>query len=314
MAFVKATKKKSKLRLSLIGPSGSGKTYTALSVARGVGTKIAVVDTERGSASLYADEFGFDVAELAPPFEPARYVEKIHEAEKAGYDVIILDSLSHAWSGTGGALDMVTAAEKRAQSQGRSANKFAGWRDVTPEHNKLVDAMLQSPCHIIATMRVKMEYVLEEVNGKKVPKKVGLAPIQRDGLEYEFTLVGDMNLDHELVVSKTRYKPFADKVFSKPGAEIGRALLEWLNSGEDEAPAASPQPAPEPPKQTGNAVVYLKAQKALKESGLTPEQWREKAKAAGVEKPAKEYTQQDLDAVLAVIGGSKSGQEAATNA
>jgi hypothetical protein len=238
ITFQRATKQQAKLRLALIGLAGSGKTYSALSVATHLvpGGKIAVIDTERGSASLYADRFGFDVLELER-HGPADYVEAIEAAEQAGYDVIVIDSLSHAWAGKGGALEQV---DKIAKREGKS-NNFTAWRDVTPQHNKLVDAMLSCKSHLITTIRSKMEYVLEkdEKTGKSVPRKVGLAPIQRDGLDYEFTVVGDMNLDHALIVSKSRCEaiPVGD-VIEKPGEKFARTLRDWLNAGV--APVARP--------------------------------------------------------------------------
>ena len=187
--FHKATKTQKRLRLSLYGVSGSGKTYSALAIAKGLGGKVAVIDTERGSASAYANLFAFDTLEMQPPFSPSAYVAAIRAAESEGYEILIIDSLTHAWSGAGGALEMVDNAAKRSQS----GNSYTAWRDVTPEHNKLIDAIIGSKCHVIATMRSKAEYVLEDDNrGKKVPKKKGMAPIQRDGMEYEFDVVAEM--------------------------------------------------------------------------------------------------------------------------
>lgn len=238
--FQKAVKTQAKLRMAIDGPSGSGKTYTALIAATALanGGKIAVIDTERGSASLYSDRFDFDVA-VMDTFSPLKYVELIEEAEQAGYAVIVIDSLSHAWEGEGGALDMVDDAAKRSQSK----NSFTAWKDVTPLHRRLVDAMLQSKCHIIATMRSKTEYVIEEVerNGRKVqtPRKIGMAPIQRAGMEYEFTIVGDMDLDHNFIVSKSRMAELADAVETKPDLKFFKKIVDWLNSG---TPAQEPAP------------------------------------------------------------------------
>jgi DNA polymerase III delta prime subunit len=316
MAFHKAAKRKLKARVAVCGPTGAGKTWTGLQLLRslvGEHGKIAVIDTENKTASKYLGDAidDFDVDEFES-FELERYIKAIKAAAEAGYDGLLVDSLTHAWAGKGGALekvDSVAAAQAaRGWANGKKDN-FSAWREVTPLHNELVETLIRFPGHLVVTMRSKMEYAKDE-NGKI--RKLGMAPIQREGVEYEFDVVCDMDVDHNLIVSKTRCKALDGKMFKKPeGESLAKPLLSWLNDGAEEAPKPAPQPAPEPPKQTGNAVVYLKAQKALKESGLTPEQWREKAKAAGVEKPAKEYTQQDLDAVLAVIGGSKSGQEAA---
>ncbi|NMP25053.1 ATP-binding protein, partial [Sulfobacillus harzensis] len=198
--FHKATKKQSFLRMALIGPSGSGKTYSSLRIAQGLGKKIAVIDSERGSASKYADEFDFDVLEL-DTFAPRNYINAIDAAVAEGYDVLIIDSLTHAWIGKGGVLEMHDAAA----AQEKSGNSYTAWRTVTPEHNRLVDAMLQAPLHVIATMRSKMEYVQEKnENGKTIIRKVGLQPIQRDGLDFEFDVVGDMDASNTLIVTKTR--------------------------------------------------------------------------------------------------------------
>jgi hypothetical protein len=242
--FQKATRRQAKARVAIDGPAGSGKTYTALIAATSLanGGTIAVIDTERGSASLYADEFNFDVLELTT-FSPRNYIEAIHAAEKAGYSVIVIDSMSHAWEGEGGILDMHDAATKKQ----RTENSYTAWKDVTPVHREFVDTMLQSTCHIIATMRAKMEYVQEEVNGKKQIRKIGLAPVQRAGTEYEFTVVCDMDIDHSLAVSKSRCKPMADKIARMPGQDFFNVLRDWLNSGD--APIPQPEKKIEQPKQ-----------------------------------------------------------------
>ena len=251
--FVKATKKQAKLRLAIDGPTGSGKTYTALVAATVManGGKIAVIDTERNSAALYSDEFEFDVAAL-DNFNPRNYINLIDSAEEAGYAVIIIDSLSHAWEGEGGALDMVDAAAKRSQA----GNSWAAWKDVTPLHRKLIDAMLQSKCHVIVTMRSKMEYALEkdEKTGRNTVRKLGLAPVQRQGMEYEFTIVGDMDVEHNLVVTKSRCKFIADAVVNKPDKKFFKKILDWLNSGE-----AVTEPEPEKKAETKNEFKDSKA-------------------------------------------------------
>jgi hypothetical protein len=232
--FEKATKKQVKARIAIDGPSGAGKTYTALVCATalaGDNGKIAVIDTERGSAKLYSDKFTFDVLELQT-FSPAIYVEAIEAAEKLGYSVIVIDSLTHAWEGEGGVLDMVD----KAASRSRSGNSFVAWKDVTPLQRKMVDTMLQSKCHIVATMRSKMDYVQEkdERTGKTVIRKVGMAPIQRQGMEYEFTLVGDMDTEHRFIVSKSRCDIFAEFVKAKPTINDFKPFVDWLNSGDVE--------------------------------------------------------------------------------
>lgn len=242
LQFAKATKHESKARIALIGPSGSGKTYSALRIATALGGRVAVIDTEHGSASKYADVFDFDT--LTPPdFGPLTYVSAIEAAARAGYDVLVIDSLSHAWSGKGGALEQVDAIAKRS----RSSNTFAAWRDVTPQHNALVEGLLAAPMHLIVTMRAKTEYALEkdEKTHKTEVRKIGLAPIQRDGIEYEFDVVGDIDLDHVLVISKTRCPSLDGAIIPKPGEELATTIREWLSGAPKPTPPAPTPPAPE---------------------------------------------------------------------
>lgn len=227
----RATKCRAKLRLGMSGPAGSGKTYSALLIAHGLGGRIGLIDTEHGSGDLYADLLpeGYDVLQLTPPFTPARYVEAIQAFEAAGVQTIIVDSLSHAWSGEGGSLD------RHGKIADRSGNSWQAWRQVTPEHNALVEAMLQSPCHVIATMRAKTEYVQEkdERTGRQIVRKIGLAPVMRDGIEYEFTVFMELDSQHLAHVGKDRTRLF-DGMIIKPDADIGRQLLAWLDSGAPE--------------------------------------------------------------------------------
>lgn len=224
----RATKRRAKLRLGMSGPAGSGKTYSALLIASGLGGRIGLIDTEHGSGDLYADLLpeGYDVLSLAPPYTPARYIEAIRAFEEAGVSTIIVDSLTHAWSGEGGSLD------RQGKIADKSGNSWQAWRQVTPEHNALVEALLQSRCHIIATMRAKTEYVQEkdERTGKSVVRKVGLAPIMRDGIEYEFTTFFELDVQHMAYVGKDRTRLFDGMIF-KPGIETGRQLINWLDAG-----------------------------------------------------------------------------------
>ena len=232
--FKKASKSQAKLRLGLVGPAGSGKTMTGLRIASGLGGRVAVIDTERGSASLYAGERGlaFDVLELET-YEAENFIRAIHDAEEAGYGVLIIDSLSHAWSGKGGILEFVDKAAKRS-----GGGSFSGWRDATPLHNQLVDAILGAKLHVICTLRSKVEHVIEQVNGRSVVRKVGLQPVQRDGLEYEFTVVGDVTQDHELIVTKTRAAWLKDQIIREAGEDLGKKLAGWLADG---TPPAQPE-------------------------------------------------------------------------
>lgn len=226
--FKKAHRSKAKLRLAIAGPSGAGKTYSALLIASGIVPleKVAVIDTESGSADLYADLGGYSTVTINPPYSPQKYIEAIHAAEAAGFELIIIDSLSHAWSGEGGLLDQ----QGKATDSKYRGNSWAAWREITPLHNQLVETMLHTPLHVIVTMRSKTEYIQTEVNGRKQIQKVGMAPIQRDGIEYEFTTVFDISQNHTATVSKDRTKLFDGQYFT-PTADCGKALLRWLNAG-----------------------------------------------------------------------------------
>ena len=240
--FKKAQRKAAKLRLALVGPSGSGKTYSALMIAKEMGGRVALVDTERGSGELYSHLLDYDAAQLEPPFSPEKDIQAIKAAEQAGYDTIILDSLSHAWSGEGGVLDMHDRAAKSVR------NSFAAWREVTPQHNALVDAVLGSSCHIIATMRTKTSYEVSTENGKTKVAKIGLAPVQRDGLEYEFTVVIDLSVEgHIASASKDRTGLFDGKHIV-PTEETGKWLRTWLEGGVQQSttPMTEPETEPEP--------------------------------------------------------------------
>lgn len=243
MGFVKAVKHESRLRLAIAGPSGSGKTFTALTLATalGDGGSIAVIDTERGSASKYADLFTFDVNVLET-FHPEVYIRAIHEAEQARYAVLVIDSLSHAWNGPGGILELV----ERAAKMSKSGNTYTAWADATPLQNKLIDAITRSPLHIIATMRSKQEYSLEkdERTGKTVPRKVGMAPIQRADVEYEFDLFCEMDHENNMIVQKSRCPELAGQIIAKPGAEVAETLKRWLAGAP--APERPVAPAPQP--------------------------------------------------------------------
>lgn len=238
--FTRAKRKALKARIALVGPPGAGKTLSSLYIARGLAGEsgsIAVIDTERDRSTLFADAVEFDHL-LMETHSPRTYVEAIHSAEAAGFDVIVIDSLSHAWTGRDGALEQVDRASARAKG-----NSFSAWRDVTPQHNDLVEAIIGSKAHVIVTMRAKTAYETskDERTGKSTVQKVGLAPVQRDGIEYEFDLVLDIDSDHRAVVSKCRYAiPALDgAVITKPTPEVGAMIGGWLAGGEALKPASS---------------------------------------------------------------------------
>lgn len=230
----KAERKSIFARIALDGPTGSGKTYSALSLAQGLkeNKRILVIDTERSSADRYADDFDFDKIDM-PDHNPETYIEALASVDPQVYGVVIVDSLSHAWMGKDGALEQVDRAAARSQSK----NSFFAWRDVTPLHNRLVDALLTSQFHLIVTMRSKMAYeIIENEKGKKEPVRMGLAPVQREGVEYEFDIIGDLNADNAMVISKTRASFLNRAVIQKPGADLGRRILEWCGHVEPKEP------------------------------------------------------------------------------
>jgi hypothetical protein len=233
MQFTKATRKKARLRLALTGPSGSGKTYSALILAKGLGGKIAVIDTEHESASLYAglpDMPEFETLNLAPPFTPERFTQAVQAAEKAGFDTLILDSITHEWNGSGGCLELVDEIA-RAKFKG---NTWSAWSEINPRHRDFLDALLRAPMHIIATMRSKTETAQTEENGRKKVVKLGMKSEQRDGFEYEMTVVLDLVHDgHFATATKDRTGLFTHSDPKPITDATGKALLAWLDEGEN---------------------------------------------------------------------------------
>ena len=227
MEIQPAARQCAKLRLAITGPSGSGKTYSSLLIARGLvdkWEKIVLIDTENGSGHLYAGLGPYSVLGLASPYTPERYIEAIQTAIKAGFEVIIIDSLSPEWAGDGGILDI---QGKLADSKYRG-NTWSAWREVTPKHNALIEAIQRSAAHMIATLRVKVEYLQSEENGKKKIQKIGTAPVQREGLEHEFDLVFDLTTDHLAYAAKDRTSLF-DGQSLRLSEEVGSSLRNWLN-------------------------------------------------------------------------------------
>jgi AAA domain len=228
-----AKRSKAKIKIGLQGPSGGGKTYSALLLAKGLcgdWTKIAVIDTENHSADLYSHLGNYNVLHLESPFSPERYNTAIQVCEDAGMQVIILDSISHEWEGTGGILEI---------HSNMVGNSFTNWSKLTPRHNDFIQKILQSPAHIIATIRAKQDYVLNEKNGKMVPEKVGLKGVTREGMDYELTVVFDISINHQAKSSKDRtglFDKMPDFVISE---KTGERILEWCNKtiGIDELKA-----------------------------------------------------------------------------
>ena len=231
--FTKAEKSKALLRAAMFGPSGSGKTYSALAIASGIAkeikSRIAVIDTERGSAAKYADRFDFDTVELNKT-RIENYVEMFDAAAKAGYKVLVIDSMSHAWQ------ELLEEIEQMAKAK-YGGNTFRAWGEGTPKQREFVDALLRYPGHIIATMRSKTEYIVEDNGkGKMAPRKVGLAPEQGKGIEYEFDVLFELSFEHTAHVTKDRTGKYQDKYIEKPGVDFGVELVKWLNEGKDAPP------------------------------------------------------------------------------
>ena len=224
MQLQNASRKKAKLKCALQGPSGSGKTYTALLIAYGLcgsWDKIAVIDTENNSADLYAHLGNYKTLSLEPPYTPERYIEGIDICLDAGMQVIIIDSTSHEWENL---LDYHSSL---------TGNSFTNWAKVTPRHERFVNKILQSPAHFICTIRSKTDYVLSEKNGKLTPEKVGLKAHQRDNLEYEFTVVLELDMKHLAKASKDRTGLFMGKPEFIPSVQTGQQIAEWCDLGEE---------------------------------------------------------------------------------
>lgn len=227
MKLQKASRKRAKIKMAIQGPSGSGKTMSALLASYGLfndWTKIAVIDTENHSAELYSHLGPYNVVNISAPYTPEKYMEAIQLCENAGIEVIIIDSISHEWEGSGGIIDIHSHMV---------GNSFTNWGKLTPRHNAFIQAILQSPCHIIGTIRSKQDYVLSEKNGKMIPEKVGLKGVTRDGMDYEFTLVFEIDIKHNVTSSKDRTGLFSSMPEFKITTETGELIANWCNSGEN---------------------------------------------------------------------------------
>lgn len=262
MQFKKATRRAVKVKLAVQGPSGSGKTVAMLQLltALAEGGRVAVIDTENGSASLYADRYDFEVLDLAPPYTSARYIEAIEAATEAGFASIGIDSLSHQWMGEGGILSRKEALDARPGS-----NSYTNWATFTKEHEMFKARLLNAPVHLVATMRAKQDYVLEtNEKGKQTPRKVGMAPVQREGVEYEFTTVFELQMDHRAIVSKDRTGLFGGS--SDPidllQPNTGKALMAWLKDAPDQRPPVNP-------------AELKRVKKLAVERGFTADHWAE---------------------------------------
>lgn len=235
-----AKRKGTHLRMAIIGPAGSGKSYTALKIAKGLtrNGRIAAIDTEHQSLDKYADilaPLSFSKIDL-DTFSPETYADAIEFVFNEGFDTLSIDSLSHGWMGKDGALEQVDRAARRSQS----GNTFTAWKDVTPMQNRLTEAIIQAKGHVISTMRAKTEYqIVENDKGKKEPKKIGLGPVQRADVEFDYDVVGEMDMDHNLIITKTRIEFLDGMVVKRPDEQLGKQILAWLDGNEPEAPTDS---------------------------------------------------------------------------
>ncbi len=241
MSFKKAERFLTNPTIAVTGPTGSGKTFSALRMASGIAKamnkRFAVIDAENGSASLYSEYFDFDTLNLTPPFTTEKYIQAIADAEKGGYCALVIDSITHAWAGEGGLL------EQKAQLDARpGSNHWTNWNPIKAKDLKFKSAYLHSSIpFLIATMRSKMEYAQSEDGGKKKVQKVGMAPVQSDGIEYEFSVVFDVAMNHECEVSKDRTHLFDKTTIFTITEETGELLVQWRSAGK-----VKPQPPKAP--------------------------------------------------------------------
>ena len=261
MELRKAAKQKTKLRIGLSGASGFGKTYSGLLLAYGMTgewSKIAVIDTENGSADLYSDLGEYNTITLTSPFTPERYIEAITTCENAGIEVIIIDSISHEWEGKGGCLEIADQVTQASTSK----NSYTAWGKVTPRHQKFIEKILQSKCHIITTVRRKQDYDMVKEGNRTQIVKVGMKEVTREGFEYELTANLELVTDnHYCKASKDRTGLFMDKPEFIITSETGTKLIEWANKGI------------EPIKIKKPSITDISLQKAIKralsgESGI----------------------------------------------
>jgi hypothetical protein len=233
MQLRKATRKKAKIRLGFSAVSGGGKTYSALLTAKGIAgdwSKVAIIDSENSSADLYAHLGDFNVLPISAPFAPERYIEAIRTCEKAGMEVIIIDSITHEWDGKGGCLEIVESL----------GGKYQDWAKVTPRHQSFIDAIIQSPCHIITTVRRKQDYEMIKDGSKVKVEKSGLKEITREGFEYELTINLELDTKHNATASKDRTGLFMGKPAFTPSEKTGELIAQWCEQGEEVFAAVKP--------------------------------------------------------------------------
>ncbi|EJB8487588.1 ATP-binding protein [Acinetobacter baumannii] len=288
--FKKAERKNAKLRLAIAGPTGSGKTFTALVLAKGIGGRIAVADTENSSAELYEDLVEFEHANIQPPYTPEKFIEVIKAAENANFDTLILDSITHEWSGVGGCLEIVD----QLASTSFKGNSWGAWSQVTPRHRKFIDAMLRSSINIIVTMRSKMETVQTNDNGKKKVEKVGMKAEQRDGIEYEFTTVLDLTHDNIAVATKDRSRLFLEP--RQLSEHDGVLLKQWLLSGSANACI------------TGNQFIEL--EHLMLQAGIDIEKFCQKRSLNSLHDVKQQVFEETCEGIKKIIQQTQQAQQA----
>lgn len=288
--FKKAERKNAKLRLAIAGPTGSGKTYTALVLAKGIGGRIAVADTENSSAELYEDLVEFEHANIQPPYTPEKFIEVIKAAENANFDTLILDSITHEWSGVGGCLEIVD----QLAAGPFKGNSWGAWSQVTPRHRKFIDAMLRSSINIIVTIRSKMETVQSNDNGKKKVEKVGMKAEQRDGIEYEFTTVLDLTHDNIAVATKDRSRLFLEP--RQLSEHDGVLLKQWLLSGSANACI------------TGNQFIEL--EHLMLQAGIDIEKFCQKRSLNSLHDVKQQVFEETCEGIKKIIQQTQRAQQA----
>ncbi|MBN2582538.1 MAG: ATP-binding protein [Planctomycetes bacterium] len=292
--FQKATKHKSKLRAALFGPSGSGKTYSALRIARGLAGqqgRVALIDTEFGSAAKYADRFEFDTVRLDDNAGIDQMIECLVAAKD--YDVVIIDSMTHTWD------ELKDEVQRLSRSAKFGGNYWAAWSEGTPKQKRFIKALLSFPGHVVATMRVRTHWDTETTqNGRVKPVRKGLDPEQGKGIEYEFDMLLELSTEHVAEVIKDRTGKFQDKTIEKPGEDFGKALAEWLADGAEPV-------APSQPPAAGPDLTDL--QRLIDEHGITADQaeaWCRHFKVTAL----ADLTQTQVDAIVRRIEDKVKGE------
>lgn len=286
LEFRKAEKKRQKLRLGVFGVSGSGKTKSALRIAHGFAGdtgKVAVIDSEQGASELYSDDFSFDVLPLQS-FHPNDYSDAMELAAKHKYDVVIIDSFSHAW------FQLCEEVDKIAKAKFKG-NTWSAWSEGNPIQRRLTENILRCPYHLIATMRSSTEWSVEEVHGRKTPVRVGTSPNQGKGIEFEFTMLLELSSSHFGTFIKDRTGKFQDQTFEKPDELLGKKMLDWLNTGAEVIPIGIPDET---------FQKHLAAINSLSGDRL--------AAAAAKVRDNREYSDSQRNQILAAISGQVTAE------